>query len=290
MKCPKCKKTHTVKHGYVHRRTGLTQRYLCKHCGYKFINDDGFKQFRTNPKIITAALDLRAKGLSLAEVVDHLGQHHNVKVSRKTVLDWQNKFGEKLHSFTQSLTPFLGLTYHADEMFARVSGTWNYLWSCIDYLTKFIVAHHFSVVRNDIECTKFIGKVKTRTKNPPNEIHTDNSWDYYPAFRKHFPRNRKIHKHFPAWKHSFKNNPIERFFNTVKQRYKTLRTFDNTDSASKFLCFYMVYYNFIRKHMSLNGITPAQAAKIELNLGKNRFMDLIRKAIYILFNLKRWLC
>jgi transposase-like protein len=160
-------------------------------------------------------------------------------------------------------------------MFTKVSGDWNYLWSCLDYDTKFIVAQHFSDERNDKECIKFIGKIKNRTEKPPNQIHTDNSWDYLPAFRKHFPRNRKIHVHYPAWKKKFKNNPIERYFNTVKQRYKTMRGLDNINSAEKFLDFFTTYYNFIRKHTSLGFITPAQAAGIHLKLGRNRIKSLI---------------
>lgn len=273
--CKHCKGHNAVKCGLRKNKSGFVQRYYCKDCKRYFVDRKGFESFRTKPEAITAALDLRAKGLSLSDVVDHLEQHHNVKVSRKTVLDWQNKFGKKLKSFTQSLTPVLGNVYHADEMFAKVFGDWNYLWSCIDYLTKFIVAHHFSQERNDKECIKFLGDIKSRTDKPPDEIHTDNSWDYYPAFRKHFPRNKKIHKHFPAWKKKFKNNPIERYFNTVKQRYKTCRGLDNTKSAKRFFDFLTIYYNFIRKHMTLKGKTPAQAANINLNLKRDRFRSLI---------------
>lgn len=273
--CKHCKKTSAVKAGLRKNKSGWVQKYKCAACNKYFINRKGVERYRHTVDIISAALDLRAKGLSLSDVVDHLDQHHKVKVVRSTILYWQCKFGRKLKSFTQSLTPFLGRVYHADEMFTRVRKDWNYLWSCIDYATKFIVVHHFSEIRNDVECIEFIGKIKARTNKPPDEIHTDNSWDYYPAFRKHFPRNRKIHKHFPAWKHKFKNNPIERFFNTVKERYKTMRGLDNPVSAEEFFDFLTVYYNFIRKHMSLKGKTPAQAANILLNLGRNRFKSLI---------------
>jgi transposase-like protein len=285
--CKHCNKTGAVKAGLRKNKSGWVQKYFCSDCKKYFVDRKGFENYRTNSDVITAALDLRAKGLSLRDVVDHLDQHYRKKVSRQTVLNWQNKFGKKLKSFTQTLNPFLGGIYHADEMFTRVSGNWNYLWSCIDWVTKFLVENHFSDERNDKECIKFIGKIKSRTEKPPDEIHTDNSWDYYPAFRKHFPRNRKIHKHFPAWRHKFKNNPIERYFNTVKQRYKTFRGFDNTKSAEQFFDFFTVYYNFIRKHMTLQGKTPAQAAKINLSLGRNRFKSLI-ELLLAFFKARYW--
>lgn len=285
MKCPKCKSQSTVKHGFVRRRVGLTRRYLCKECGHKFIKDDGFKRYRHDSDVITVALDLRAKGLSLADVVDHLDQHHQVKVSRKTILDWQNKFGEKLKSFTQTLVPFLGGIIHADEMFFKVRKVWNFYWDSIDYLTKFLVADHTSKIREDKEAIAFLNKIKEASPNIPNEIHTDCSYDYPPAFRVVFPR-RRIHRQFPAWKKKFKNNPIERLHNTVKQRYKTFRGFDNFESSEKFFDFFRVYYNFIRKHTTLGFITPAQAANIKLDLGRNRFKSLIERFWHNLINLR----
>lgn len=278
-KCPHCKKDSGVKAGVRKNKIGLVQRFICTECGKYFVRREGFARFRNRPEVITAALDLRAKGLSLADVVDHLEQHHQVKVSRTTILAWQNKFGKKLSSFTQTLLPRLGSIYHADEVFLKVSGVFNYYWDCIDYLTKFIVADHFSIERNDNEATQFLEKIKSNSPEIPDEIHTDNSYDYETAFRRVFPR-RKIHKHFPAWKMKFKNNPIERFHNTVKQRYKTFRGFDNPKSAENFLIFFRIYYNFIRKHLSLGRMTPAQAAEISLELGRNRFLGLIKMRLF----------
>ena len=273
-KCPHCKANSAVKAGLRKNKVGLTQRYLCSNCSKYFIQRKGFENFRHKPEVITAALDLRAKGLSLADVVDHLDQHHRVKVSRTTILDWQNKFGQKLKRFSQTLIPHLGKIFHADEMFIKVRKKWNYYWDCIDYKTKFNVADHLSQVRNFDEGTNFLNKIKVGSPKIPEEIHTDNSYDYPAAFKNIFPR-KKIHRHYPAWKKKFKNNPIERLHNTLKQRYKTFRGFDNSESCEKFFDFYKVYYNFIRKHTTLGFITPAQAAKIELNLMRNRIRSMI---------------
>ena len=45
--------------------------------------------------------------------------------------------------------------------------------------------------------------------------------------------------------------------------------------SSDFMEFWKIYYNLIRKHTTLNFITPAQAAGINLNLQRNRFLSLI---------------
>lgn len=272
--------------GLRKNKSGWVQKFYCPDCGKYFVNRKGFENFRNKVEVITAALDLRAKGLSLAEVVDHLDQHHRVKVTRKTILDWQNKFGKKLKSFTQTLTPQIDGDVHADEVFLKVRKEWNYYWDAMDYVTKFIVGEHFSKERNWREAKEFLARVKTTTQDQIWRIHTDNSFDYPLPIKLVFGKNI-FHQHFPAHKKKFKNNPIERFHNSLKQRYKTFRGFDNHKSAKKFLDFWIVYYNFIRNHTTLNFTTPAQAAKIELNLGRNRIQNLIK---ILLTQLKQSYC
>ena len=280
-KCPYCKKVNSVRHGVRRTGVGLKRKYLCKSCKRHFTPDDGFKRFRHTAEVITAALGLRAKGLSLADVVDHLDQHHRVKVSRKTILDWQNHFSERIKGHVQSLNPFLGSDFHADEMYVKIKKQWKYYWDCLDYKTKFLVADHISHERNFEEATTFLNDVKRGSEKLPERLHTDNSYDYPPAIKRVFWKHVK-HVHHPAWKKKFKNNPIERYHNTLKQRYKTMRNFDNLTSAYKFLEFFRLYYNYIRKHTSLQGKTPAQAAKIELSLGRNRLLSIIRKILHTL--------
>lgn len=286
-KCKFCKKNSAVKRGVKKNNCGWIPRYSCTNCGKWFVDRKGLENFRHTTEVITAALDLRAKGLSLADVVDHLDQHHRVKVTRKTVLDWQNKFGQKLKSFSQTLTPQLGEVFHADEMFIKVRKKWTYYWDCIDYKTKFLIGDHISKIREDKEAVEFLQKVKQASPELPKAIHTDCSYDYPPAFRKVFPR-KKIHIQYPAWKKRFKNNPIERLHNTLKQRYKTFRGFDNIKSSKEFFDFYKVYYNFVRKHTTLGFITPAQAANISLNMRRNRIRSLI-ELLQTFFKARIWL-
>jgi len=40
-----------------------------------------------------------------------------------------------------------------------------------------------------------------------------------------------------------------------------------------------IYYNFIREHSALDGLTPAEMAGINLNLGRNKWMGLIEQSL-----------
>jgi len=39
-----------------------------------------------------------------------------------------------------------------------------------------------------------------------------------------------------------------------------------------------IYYNFIKPHQALNGKTPAEKAKLALNLKDNKWLSLIKKS------------
>jgi putative transposase len=59
-------------------------------------------------------------------------------------------------------------------------------------------------------------------------------------------------------------NVIERFQGTLKDRTKVMRGFKKPATAQHILEGWLVYYNYLRPHESLNDATPAQVAGIEL--------------------------
>lgn len=280
-RCPYCKKTNSVKAGLRKNLGGFVQKYLCHECGKMFINRKGFEHCHTKPEIIVDALDLRAKGMSLGKIVLHINTKYKVNIQRGTVLKWQKKFGEMIDHFTSSFQLWFSENLHIDEIYLRNKGhkkdEFVYYWDAIDYITKFIVADHISEKKSDEEGKSFLQKIKVGLERPPMRIHTDNSYDYPPAIQNVFPylTYRVKHIHFPAWKHKFKNNPIERFHNTLRENYKVMRKFVDTTNAYIYLKFFRNYYNFLRPHTTLCGRTPAEAA----GFGRWNWWSLIRAII-----------
>lgn len=256
---------------------GLKTIYFCCSCRKRFVEDDGFKYCQKDKKAITIALDLRAKGLSLAQIKHHLKIMHGVSVSRQAILDWEKKFGKKIKKTTSNQEPKLGSSANADEVFLKVKGFWEYYYDIIDEKTKFLIHGQLSPVI-DFDTTKdFFLNTKKKSGNQIKIINTDGRQDYKKPFRKAFSSRKVKHVYYPARRKKFKNNPIERFHNTLKQRYKVMRGFDNHQSAKAFLDFFEVYYNFIRPHTSLGFITPAEAAGItKFKYKYNPWMKLIK--------------
>ena len=40
-----------------------------------------------------------------------------------------------------------------------------------------------------------------------------------------------------------------------------------------------IYYNFIRPHQALDGKTPAEMANLDLHLGENKWLSLIKQSV-----------
>lgn len=71
----------------------------------------------------------------------------------------------------------------------------------------------------------------------------------------------------------------ERLHGTIRQRNEVMRGLDHEDSTQTLLDrLRLYYYNFIRPHQALNGKTPAQKAGINLDLGNNKWLSLMKKA------------
>jgi hypothetical protein len=74
-----------------------------------------------------------------------------------------------------------------------------------------------------------------------------------------FPQRRNIF----VWKTLMmliNNNVIEAFNGQFKAWYKPKRGFNSFESANRLIATYIFFYNFVRPHLSLNGLTPAQVA------------------------------
>jgi transposase-like protein len=275
-KCPNCKKTNSVKAGLRKNKSGFVQKYFCNECNKYFIKRNGFDNMKTKPEIVIDALDLRAKGLSYGKIADYIFQKYGKKVERSNILYWQNKFGKMIKHFTKSFQLSHSYNCHVDEVFFRYKGqrgrNFIYYWDAIDYDTKFLVTDHVSSERSEHEAKIFMKKIKNSITMLPDIIHSDNSFDYPPAIRKTFGRGKVKHFHFPAWKMKFRNNPIERYHNTIKENYKVMRRFVSAKTGYNFLEFFRDYYNFIRPHKTLNWKTPAEVA----GFGKWNWWSLIK--------------
>lgn len=73
------------------------------------------------------------------------------------------------------------------------------------------------------------------------------------------------------------NNPIERYNGKIKDRIKNIRSgFKSFDDAKCFMNLRRIIHNFVNPNQQLQGKTPAEMAEINLKLGRNKLLNLIR--------------
>jgi len=274
IRCKWCSSIEVIRYGHDARK----QVYRCKICRRKFVVDDGFKKLKYDPKIITVTLDLYFKGVSLRKIVDHLKQFYGLNVNFTSIYYWIKRYVKLLETYVNSLEPQLSKTWRADEMMVKVKGEWQYLWNVMDDETRFILASQISKNRSSEDARRVFAKAKAIAKTIPHTIVTDGLPSYIGAYVTSPEDMGKIKhiRHIRLSGHP-NNNLIERLQGTKRERDKVLRGMktETTPIREGF----DIYYNYIRPHQALNGKTPAEKANINLELGGNRWMELIKKSL-----------
>ena len=110
---------------------------------------------------------------------------------------------------------------------------------------------------------------------------SDKFGNYKSAWSTLFSRVTKLRFGVPIACHKYglehNNNPIERYNGDIKSRTKIMRGgFRSEEGGETFLDMNRIIHNFINPYQQLNGKTPAEAAEINLQLGRNKILDLIK--------------
>jgi transposase-like protein len=169
----------------------------------------------------------------------------------------------------------------------------------IDGKTKFVLEEEFMVSRTLRRIRDYFSRIRViiydqvlekyyQEKSKPPEKRklitfvSDGFENYWNGAFKHFNRVCKIVFGVPiackkyGLKHN--NNPIEKYNQDIEDRYKTTRHWGSFESAKATLKIRQIIHNFVNPHMKLKGKTPAEAAGIKLDLGRNKLLKLIEFA------------
>jgi len=187
-----------------------------------------------------------------------------------------------IKQYTDKLKPETSAKWHSDEMMFKVKQgkRWVWLWNTIDSETRFLLAQNISEDRTIEEATKLFANATEKAQKRPVWMVTDKLPAYERAFGKTIWKTKGVRREHIQVKGSKSraNMKIEALHGSIREREKILRAFNNPETAKKILDGWQIYYNYIRPHQTLNGFTPAEASGINLKLGENKWLDLIRKA------------
>ena len=280
--CKYCGSENYVKYGKENNK----QMYKCKECGRKFVDNLYFENMKVNPKIICVTLDLYFKGCSLRKISDHLKQFYDLDIHFTTIFNWIERYIKIMDNYVSQFKPQTSDVWNVDEMMINIDGDWFYLWNVIDDATRFHLASVISKERRIKDARKVLQKAKKTCGNKkPKFIITDGLQSYKKAINKEFHTMQRetIHvgntgiRGIRFRNLEFDNNLIERLQGTIRDRNKTQRGLKSEDTI--FIKGHQLYYNFIKPHESLNNSTPSNVAQISLNLGNNKWENLLKQSV-----------
>lgn len=282
--CDHCKSHNVVLNGKRNNKSGIINRYLCKDCGHRFTDNQGFQKKRAAPEKIALALDLYYRGLSIRKVAEHFQQVHNLNLSHMTVYRWIEQYSRLSSDWMNKQQVHTGKRWHIDETVVNVNGEQRYLWNVLDNETRFLLATHVSNNRS-LENTRMpIKKAKQQTTDRPEEVFTDGMKAYHPAITKELGRNThpgvrghwSPHVRVPSIRAPLSNNLIERLHGSEKERVKVMRGFDGDEGCKNIMEGFRVHYNLIRDHQTL-GKTPGEVAGLP-KIDGFRWLEVLKNA------------
>jgi putative transposase len=284
--CKFCGSENIVKSGYRTTQKGKVQRFFCKDCKRKFVVDEGFEKMKSTPQIITIALDLYFKGISIRSIVDHLNQFYNVEVSHVAIYKWIKKYIAMMKKYIDQLVPRVSGIWHSDEMTLNIRNLDNHenlrwVWNVIDNESKFWLATQITEKREIADARNVLAQASSLANRRPMAVVTDGLRAYQDAITKEFyvmKAPRTEHVRIPNIRDRSNNNMVERLHGTIRPRNKVMRGLDEENTAQMMMDGMRIYYNFIRPHMALEGQTPAQRANLSADLNKKKWLSLIKKA------------
>jgi transposase-like protein len=135
-----------------------------------------------------------------------------------------------MKEYADKLMPDVADFWHADETMLNVNGQYQWMWN--DATNLFL--------------ERITGVV-------PNALVTDGLGSYDSAFGETFAKKHTRHIQKPPFIDKANNNMTERLHGTIKERIKTMRGLDDSESASNMVDGVRLGYNFMRPHSALDG-------------------------------------
>jgi transposase-like protein len=181
--------------------------------------------------------------------------------------------------YLDKITPQVGDTWRADELYLKIRGDTKYLYALMDDETRFWIAQEVASTKQTANVRPLFREGKRVAGKKPKVLITDGAPNFHQAFRKEFADMRRYHnpQHVQEIRMDGKihNNKMERMNGEIRDREKVMRSLKNPETP--ILTGYQIFHNYIRPHMALDNRTPAEVAGIRIG-GENKWMTLIQNA------------
>ncbi|MCJ7805172.1 DDE-type integrase/transposase/recombinase [Patescibacteria group bacterium] len=199
--------------------------------------------------------------MSLDNIQMQIKQDYGLDLSQMGIYDWIIRFTKDTVQRTQNLKLKVGNIWIADETELDVSGQKAWFWDIIDRDSRYLLASYLSFSRETEDAQILIEQAIKRAGKIPNTIITDKLSTYVDGIDI-ATHGKTMHIQSTPFTGTNSTNIIERFHGTLKDRTKVLRGFKDLATAQLITNGFLVHYNFIRPHESLENETPIEHMKV----------------------------
>lgn len=284
--CPRCGKATFLHHDFDYYSNFRCGDKICNHSLFvpkataisspsmsSLFGKSDFKRMRFPVHTIVTALSMFYLGKnSFRNIALILKTVNNINVSHTSISNWCRQFAPLFHNLSLELVPMLDFNsdeWHADETVVKINGIKYYIWFIIDSESRFVLGFHLSPHRDSPQAFSLFDSVKVLGK--PAAIVSDRYSAYKVPVKAVFDNVKHIR--VQSFRDDISNNLIECFNKQFKAWYKTKQGFGSYDCANNLIATFVFFFNFVRPHTALNGLTPAQVAGLSLSKRqKKRFL------------------
>lgn len=152
----------------------------------------------------------------------------------------------------------------------------------MDSDTRFLLASTITKHREVEDACKVLQNGKEQSGMKPKVLITDGLQSYNEANKRILSRktNKTIHFRTRSRRKHFLNQNIERLNGTIRERLKVMRGTHSPETAQAIIDGERFYYNFIKPHMNLNGMTPSQIANLPIpEVDDNPWLSYLKSAL-----------
>ena len=154
-------------------------------------------------------------------------------------------------------------SWGADITYIPIKNNFVYLSIVIDFYSRKVIGWNLSAsmhAKNVVQALEMA--IKMRNPRPGLIHHSDRGVQYASSTYQSFLKKHQVTPSMSRKGNCWDNAPVERFFATLKSQWIKKRIYDNIEQARQDISeFINMYYNSVRTHSALNGMTPMEFEK-----------------------------
>lgn len=267
-------------------RKGDVQRYECRDCNGHFSMNLEYGGKWYPPETITEALSLFCRGLSSRKIADHMRSQRKSEDEKtpthNTISVWCRTFLASMAEYLSQWMPSVSQIWSMDDLHLKLNRIKHYLYMVADYHPRYVLSHDMGDSKAADDVAPVTREAKERAGDVPDIMLRDGARNLNKAIKETNTMvkdgdKKTTHQVTAHLKGKVTNLRHERLNRTIGEMIRLPGTVK--DKGSKLVAGFIMFYNFIRRHMALDGKTPAESAGFTI-VATNPWDAVIRNAFW----------